>query len=767
MIPPAANTKTIASNLIPLAAALWGLGVAVALIPVWERPAPPDQAVGYMKAVGIDAHAPLRVWLSFFLLPIISAVASRPLVRLHLDATSRLWAAVATAGALISGLWLAMASPMLLPVAAIPVAAVAAFTLLRRFRAEFSAGDTILVPTVLFTHFGLLDLFPSLNLAMSVALSAALVIALRLAIAAMPKRGILPAAAFSLAPLAILLQTHLLSNEKRHAGWPALLVVLATPPLLRLLVTPSARNARRLALIVAFVVYPAVAWAWPLTITVRALEERPRVDIFEDGHSLLPASEMLRGERPYRDIVPGHGLISDGLLDYAALRISGETVGDVLEVRTRVAALNSTMIYAVAFAATGSPHLAILAFFVTPGDTAWVRSVAAIGGLALLIAAVRLRRVRLFAAAGALAVVAGFTSLDFGFYTTATALVAALRFSGTSAGRLRAVGWLAGGAAAVLVPSLIVMALYGIADDFVIVTLREVAPLAPAYAIGVGRMPEAFAFFRSFPEILAAPFHPELFKMMLWPVAVLVLALLLTRAPFTARRRSEPLLLLVLWMGLSGISYAERHHTYFGLLGGAFLITAVTVLHRRRSIGRGWAVALLVAAIAVTARPTGELAIATMVRRGAVGSLPPVAEYWDIPRARYAYFAADDIPRLKAVRAFIDNQLAPGETWLDFSNIPILYFIFDRDCPIRQYEVPFFQADELQREVIARLERDSSVQAVLMRYPRATHWIDNVPNGERAPLVASYIEENFEPAFNEAGVEFWKRKAPAPRLLSE
>jgi hypothetical protein len=33
----------------------------------------------------------------------------------------------------------------------------------------------------------------------------------------------------------------------------------------------------------------------------------PTADLFENGHELLPASEYLRGERPYRDIVPATG----------------------------------------------------------------------------------------------------------------------------------------------------------------------------------------------------------------------------------------------------------------------------------------------------------------------------------------------------------------------------------------------------------------------------------------------------------------------------
>src|SRR5436189_52661 len=72
------------------------------------------------------------------------------------------------------------------------------------------------------------------------------------------------------------------------------------------------------------------------------------------------AHELARGERPYADIVPVHGLLSDGAIDWLVME-SGGDLHDILQTRLVVSCLNLLAIFAVAFAATGSAELALLA----------------------------------------------------------------------------------------------------------------------------------------------------------------------------------------------------------------------------------------------------------------------------------------------------------------------------------------------------------------------------------------------------------------------
>jgi hypothetical protein len=102
--------------------------------------------------------------------------------------------------------------------------------------------------------------------------------------------------------------------------------------------------------------------------------------------------------------------------------------------------------------------------------------------------------------------------------------------------------------------------------------------------------------------------------------------------------------------------------------------------------------------------------------------------------------------------------LSPADTWLDFANASGLYYLFRRDCPIRFYEVPFYESEAAQDEVIAAIERNPRVRAVLMRDGLPSQPMDNVENAVRAPRVARYILENFRPFYSRDGVEFWLRR---------
>jgi hypothetical protein len=86
------------------------------------------------------------------------------------------------------------------------------------------------------------------------------------------------------------------------------------------------------------------------------------------------------------------------------------------------------------------------------------------------------------------------------------------------------------------------------------------------------------------------------------------------------------------------------------------------------------------------------------------------------------------------------------------------YYLFDRDCPIRQVEVAFYEREDLQREVIARLERNPHVVAALVPSVPAYGTVDFVPNAVRAPLVWKYLQDHFRPDYQAGSVVFWRRK---------
>jgi hypothetical protein len=242
-------------------------------------------------------------------------------------------------------------------------------------------------------------------------------------------------------------------------------------------------------------------------------------------------------------------------------------------------------------------------------------------------------------------------------------------------------------------------------------------------------------------------------------VAILVLAAFLPRGARVSDR-ARVALPVVAWVVLAMISVVERRHVRYPM----FLVPLALVLlalwfksERRWTSVPGLAAAAALAVVVVLWKPW-DLA------RGMAFALahpepPPFATFEQPPRARGAHFPPADAALVRATSALIEKaNLSRDETWLDFANVPGLHYLFDRDCPIRYYEVPFYESESAQDEAIAALERNPKVRAVLVKSGLPSDPIDGVANGVRAPKVAKYVELNFEPFLAQDGVEFWLRR---------
>jgi hypothetical protein len=724
--------------LLSAAFAVWGLTIAIALLTVLRQPAPPEQVMGAAKVANIDARGPLRWMLCLMLLPVVLPLVLRPVARRLADGAA--WARNAVLIAPLVTLWL-IAIHQSGAWAVIPCAmVVVACTLLRHRAMQFTRRDVVLLLVFLTTLLGLVDAVPKFSVYQHVLLAAVLVLAVRIAVTFIAS-PLAPALAFLVAPLGLVLQTGFFARDQRYFGWHALLLVVVTPFVLRAFL----RNERRAVRMMTLVVFPLALFAYWNAMSVTTAEGKPRVNFFEDGHALLPASEYLRGELPYRDILPAHGLLEDGFFDYLVFQTGDVTVGRRAKTREVVGALTAIALYALAFAATGSAEGALIAVLLSimMGTFApSIRMLAPIAALALIAAAVRWRRPRTFAWAAFATVVCGATSIDFGFYTFVTLVFAVLRTRGATI-RAAALGIAAG-----VVPLFAGFAIFGILDDFVRGTFFETLRVAPAYTLGFFTAPAQMQERRFFPEVLSLLLDPMAFKYLVWLIGVVLLGAALTRR---WPRRIEPLVVIGVWMVLTGISYAERHHHYFGMAVAVLLTAWIVRLVRRRSI---LAVPVIAAAI-ILANPTTHASVLG-VNRAARGTAPAEwIEVRDLPRARGAYWHTRDAAMLAGVQKYLALSLKPGETFFDFTDSGILYYVFNRDCPIRQYEVAFYETEELQREVIRRLE-SPHVRAVLFREGR--HSVDGIPSEWRAPLVHQYIVANFEKDFEEGDVTFWRRR---------
>jgi len=491
-----------------------------------------------------------------------------------------------------------------------------------------------------------------------------------------------------------------------------------------------------------------------------AVMRSPRiVNVFEDGHSLLPASEYFRGELPYRDIVPGHGLVSDGLLAFVQLRVFGDDVGGLKRGEKVSGALFWPGFYVVGYAATGSPAFALgsllFSFCVMP-QYQNPRAIVALWLLALALYASRSKRRLAWFAFGAAVPLGLCIAVEFTFYSACAGAVALWVARGR---RLVHLGWMAFGAAASSAAIALCLLVLGILPGFVRTTFLYVPSLLPVYAQGfpVLHRPRGGAA-----QWLALLGDETALLYGFTAVGLVILGAYLPQAPRVGPR-IRALLPVCAWVFVAMLSLIERQH-----VGYAFMVVPIGLLLLERW-ARGWrpwpslraAVVAVVPAVLLWYRyPLSLMSGIPYVTAG-----PPVAPGLtpvdQPPRARGGLYQPWDLDLLLATSAFLrEARLAPDDTWFDFGHAPGLYYFFDRDCPIRYYEPGFYESESAQREVIAALEANPRVRGALMNagYGPGYAEIDGVPNARRAPLVAAYLAERFRPFYRRGRIEFWLRK---------
>lgn len=714
--------------------AAWGLAIGISLAPLVTASAPPDQLPGYATAIGLDAHAPFRLYGAIIALTLLLPLLLRPIARRLVGG----WAANATVAACIVALWFVVLERSLFWVAVPPAIAIAAFTLLRNVDFRFTRRDWILLPVFLTTFLAIIDVARDIQVQRATIVAAAIVLALRLGVALIPS-SLPPALAFLIAPFGLVLQTGFFARDQRYFGWHALLLAIITPFVLRL----TLRNERRALRVLAFAIYPIVAFAYTNAMSMPVAEGKYRISIFEASHSLPIAAEYLRGERPYRDVLPVHGFGEDGGIDYLAFQLGGVTAGSPLRLRFLLGLASAVAIYFLGFAMTGSAEagLAVWFFATLIGWNGSLRALPALIALALIACAIRRRNTRFFIAAGFAVVLCGINSLDYGLYTFIALVVAVLRGGAVKRTLI--------GIAAAAIPLFALFAIFGILDDFLRGTFREIVSLGPAYTQNLFTPPRAFADGGTFPEVLGALFRSEAFPYLIWCGIAIATAVLLARP---RRRAYEPFVIVGLWVTIAAISYAERHHLYFMpavaplLAGGTYL-----AIRRRSALAPA-----LVAALLILSMPTVHIGIVGWVRRLRAPAEEGWTEVREIPRARGVIMPAADAGELRSAKKYADLALQRGETFVDFTNRAVYYFFLNRDLPLRQVEVAYYESEPAQRAVIAAIEANPNIRAALM--PPGGVAVDGIANELRAPLVYEYLQQHFTPDFEEGRVVFWRRR---------
>lgn len=123
-----------------------------------------------------------------------------------------------------------------------------------------------------------------------------------------------------------------------------------------------------------------------------------------------------------------------------------------------------------------------------------------------------------------------------------------------------------------------------------------------------------------------------------------------------------------------------------------------------------------------------------------------------------------DIPDIQArqmqkVVAYIQDQTAPDEKIFDFSSQGAYYFFANRPSVTRYHQVVYAATPTMQREVIAALEADKT-RIVLFKTGGWFDAVDDIPAEKRHPIIAAYLQKNYEPTVRIYRTQILQRKRP-------
>ena len=548
------------------------------------------------------------------------------------------------------------------------------------------------------------------------------------------------------------------------------MTLLALPLTLRRRGPIDGRGVRNL---VAFAILPFLLFCISYASTASLTQW---VDLFHRGESLGPASDLLRGKVPFRDVFALHGLLEDGLLDTWLMQLFGRDVNVVLLRPVVLGSVTVAMLWYLGMVIFDSIPLAMLSVLlgaVTTVDNE--RALLEILAIALLIGALRRNSGWLAFASGVAAGVTIFYSLDIGLYTVGggvLAIVAAHFIRGPVRRSWALLGALLSGIVIGVAPFVFYLVLRGAFGAFVETSFVTIPRIIDA--VWSLPFPDLTTTFRKNLNLhtLADFVLFDQFRFILNPLVIGIALIVLVQHRIMRRGDALDLSLAVLTAFAiltqrSALGRTDFSHQYFSafLIGPMILILLVFL---GRASARVWRTRDRAAQAFVTLAAAASvplLAVMLWVPDIANLRLDDMTHYLGrVSRIGWIDPAAEEIRnRVDAIKSVVDILSKPGQPIFDFSNQPALYFFCDRPNPTRFYQVPILSPRGYQIETIRALER-ARPPLVIRHSPQEFDVFDGIDNSIRAQAVAAYIDDHYTYARSIRGVEIWRRRAEASPL---
>lgn len=474
-----------------------------------------------------------------------------------------------------------------------------------------------------------------------------------------------------------------------------------------------------------------------VTLAILPARDQPYefADPYHEGESLSPASVMMSGGRPYRDVWFMHGVGADGGID---LLVIGDPPSIVRTRRFRALLSAATVSLLVPIAAeVSSTWIAVICGVIASLSgiaagqlpaTPHFRFLPLLLAVWLALIAIRTGRRKFLIAACAVASAGLLWSLDIGLFAIAGLALwlivlrpfdrKTLAFSALTT---------------ILTAPVLLLAVHGDVSRF--------------FRDSFLRLPECFDAIYSLP---APPFKPEWASVRYYAPPIVygvlaALALIANRQP--DRRRANAMLLLALTAFFEMRSAAGRvswGHTRFSvpLLGIIIVAFAIEPLIRSRRAAN-IALAVVIAAAAI---PYFDV-IANAKALGGYWSTyrarlhpQPDTVPFPLPRAHDLYTYRKEASDVGALYT-LSQSLPPGPIF-DYSGEKYLYYMLARPASTRVQDVPYLSDPALGREAMKQLERRRPVFVVISGHPSLA-LIDGVSNARRTPEIAAWIDRHY------------------------
>ena len=607
-----------------------------------------------------------------------------------------------------------------------------------------------------------------------------------------PKEKVLLADAPTYLPAMLLLaQTLLFSTphaNKILLGLAVLLCIIGKFLILRkdAQISNTMNRIARRSLI--FVLIPALIWTFLYNSNIHG-----GIDMFHEGERLGPASDFLRGKIPYRDIYVQHGLFQNVYKPWLAFKLFGVSVSADRSLSNNpfgrsgfLTPLGFVAVYFLVLVFYRKKLSAIIALILLASVELWLTERHALAFLVFALIASFLDNKRGWKLwfAGIITTLAVFNSLETGLYTLFASSIFLIIFAlaqqhRSMRERLLLFGRYALGVFAGFAPFLIYFGMHGALDDLFWVSYMECVYQVPIWGL-------------PFPSLL-----PELTKLVSldawkafllsttfkWYIPVLVYVIGIIKLTYLAinRRfeREDWKLVLLLIAGITFFRSALGRSDYVHLLFATppfwllcILLLERTVISTTASLREG--------ATTIRRLNTGIQAVLTAIilltfgwylftaykpLQAAEGRLRSLTSHGTIPSdhvplsierggtVRIPKQQADSIGRIVE---YIQTHTEPDEHIFDLTNHGAYYFLANRPNPTRYYLAAYAATEEMQKEVVADLERKRP--QYVLAYPD-----ENSPSGfgggntDDQVIIGKYLRSHYQQETKIAGVAFLRR----------